>query len=103
MVQEDSIVTLAEMLIRRGTVARELAELDHQILSAAVQPVAPPVADDDRLLDVPTVAGRLELKSSYIYELARRRGIPSIRVGKFIRIRESVVREIETGKRCIDA
>ena len=95
---------LKNLVDERAACATRLAELDRLIAHPmlAVHQAAPS-EDDETLLDIPAVAERLGFKASNVYALARRRGIPSVRVGKFIRIRESVVREIETGKRCIDA
>src|SRR5437867_6852963 len=45
------------------------------------------------LLTVAEVAERLRLKEAYVYELARRGEIPCVRTGKYVRIRESAVRE----------
>jgi excisionase family DNA binding protein len=45
-------------------------------------------ADDgeERLLTVPDVARRLGVPPAYVYELARRRGIPTCRLGRYVRI-----------------
>src|SRR5437867_10404306 len=45
------------------------------------------------LLTVAEVAERLRLKEAYVYEMARRGEIPCVRTGKYVRIRESTVRE----------
>jgi excisionase family DNA binding protein len=42
--------------------------------------------EQDRLLTVPEVAQRLGVPAPYVYELARRREIPTCRFGRYVRI-----------------
>jgi hypothetical protein len=70
-----------------------LAEADRLDAEPAVVPI------DDPLLDVPAVAKRLDLKPAQTYEYCRTGAIPSIKIGKFTRVKTSVLREIEAGKR----
>lgn len=63
-------------------------------------PEAPP--DGDRLLTIPEVAARLGVPKGYAYELARRGGLPTVRFGKYVRVRlvdlqEWVTRHHEKG------
>jgi excisionase family DNA binding protein len=90
-------VTLPELLVRRQEAAAKLAELDAQILAVATQPA--PAHEPDSLITLDALAERLGIKTSYAYALARRDAFPVVKVGKLIRVREAVVREIETGKR----
>ncbi len=51
---------------------------------------------EDRLLTVPQVAARLSVPKGYAYELARRREIPTVRVGaKYIRVSLAALRDWE--------
>jgi len=83
--------------------AARLAQL-HTALAAVYATLAKdpaPVAVEpapDRLLTIDEVATRLDLKPSYLYDLGRRGAIETTRVGKFVRVRESVVRDIEQGR-----
>lgn len=43
----------------------------------------------DSLLTIPDVAGRLHVPVAFAYDLARRRILPTVRVGKYVRVRES--------------
>jgi excisionase family DNA binding protein len=59
-------------------------------LMGAKQP-QPATPEPDRLLRVKEVAARLNLAPSYVYELVRSRQLPSIRAGKYVRIKASAV------------
>jgi len=58
-------------------------------LSAGI-PADPRAAgrDEDRLLTVPEAAGRLAFSPNYLYELIRQKQFPSVRAGKYVRVRE---------------
>jgi excisionase family DNA binding protein len=43
----------------------------------------------DRLLTIPQVAARLGVPAGYAYELARRGEIPTVRFGKYVRVRSA--------------
>ena len=63
---------------------------------ATVPPVSfpPPSAQDtERLLTVPEVAEVLGVHPSSVYELARSGKLPTVRVGKYVRIAPSALRE----------
>jgi len=55
------------------------------------QPEAP--AEKERLLTIPNVAALLSVPKGYVYELARRGAIPTVRFGKYVRIAASALRE----------
>ena len=44
--------------------------------------------DEDRLLTVPEAARRLAFSPNYLYELIRHKQFPSVRAGKYVRVRE---------------
>jgi excisionase family DNA binding protein len=48
--------------------------------------------EDDRLLSVPDVAKILDVPKSYAYELARRGVLPTVRLGKYVRVRSATLR-----------
>jgi excisionase family DNA binding protein len=88
-------MTLTDLIDQRLAAATKLAELDALIARAQHVPLAPV---EDRLMEVSEAAKRLGLKVSYLYTLGREQKLPVIKIGKFIKIRESVIRAIETGK-----
>jgi excisionase family DNA binding protein len=47
----------------------------------------------DDLLTVPEVAARLKVPSAYVYELARRGEIPTVRIGKYVRVPHVALQE----------
>lgn len=47
--------------------------------------------DRDRLLPVPVVAKVLAVPASYAYELARQGKLPTVRLGKYVRVRASAL------------
>jgi excisionase family DNA binding protein len=51
-------------------------------------PESAPTSEPDRAITVEEAAGRLSFTSQYVYELIKRRQIPAIRTGKYVRIRE---------------
>ncbi len=63
---------------------------------ATVQPVSfppPSPQDTERLLTVPEVAEVLGVHPSYVYEVARSGKLPIVRLGKYVRIAPSALRE----------
>lgn len=59
---------------------------------------------DPRLLSAQETAERLGFKLSYVYELARRQRIASVRCGKYVRFRESDVEEFsQRNRKPVDA
>ena len=69
-----------------------LADVDHTLLGHMVRAMtAKPPGAEDRLLPVPEVAKVLGLGEAYTYDLVRRGRIPSVQVGKYVRVRRSVV------------
>ncbi len=88
---------IAELVSERKATAERLADLDAKITLALADQRA--VAElPDRLLTVPEAAGRLDVKASYLYDLIRRQQVPSVRVGKFVKVQEATVRAIQAGK-----
>jgi excisionase family DNA binding protein len=62
------------------------------------------VADDDRLLSVPEAAAQLGLAPSYVYELARTGALPTMRLGKYVRVRVGALRRwLAARENAIDA
>ena len=53
----------------------------------------------DKLLTVPEAALKLQVACSFVYERTRRNDMPGmVRIGKYVRIRESALQEfIESG------
>jgi integrase len=49
----------------------------------SVESAVPDAQDDDKLITVPVAAGIMGFEASYIYELARRGRLPSVRHGKW--------------------
>ncbi len=62
---------------------------------AAVKPDTPPqpTQEPERLLTVPQVAELLGVHPSCVYEVARSGKLPTVRVGKYVRIAPSALRE----------
>lgn len=52
----------------------------------------------DRLLTIPDVAERLAVPASYAYELARQGKLPTVRLGKYVRVRAALLTEWLTGR-----
>ena len=65
----------------RAALLGRCAAILHQGLSAEAG------GDLDVWLTIPEVADRLRLAKSYVYQLARRRDLPVMRTGKYIRVR----------------
>jgi excisionase family DNA binding protein len=63
--------------------------------------------EEDRLLTVPEVAQRLGVPAPYVYELARRREIPTCRFGRYVRIPAHELRQwiqkrrVDSGPRAV--
>lgn len=74
-------------------ISGELERLKGVLLERLVRVPTQVAADsvDDRLLTVQQVAECLGLKEGYIMELARRGEFPSVRMGKYVRFRQSSV------------
>ncbi len=89
--------TLTELVSERKATAERLADLDSRIVLALAERGAPAL-EPDRLLTVPEAAERLDIKASYLYDLIRRQQVPSVRVGKFVKVQEATVRAIQAGK-----
>lgn len=72
----------------------ELERLRAELTLRLVTPAAPkPQADaEDDLLTVPEVAERLRVPKARVYELARSRDLPSVRLGKCVRVRPEDLR-----------
>ncbi len=70
-----------------------LGSVTSQVVSRFVmlqaRPPEPKPAPRERWLTVPEVAKRLQFAPSYIYGLARRKDLPSLRKGKYVRVREA--------------
>jgi excisionase family DNA binding protein len=58
-------------------------------LLAAPAPRAPEADGTSRLLPIPAVAALLAVPASYAYELARQGTLPTVRLGKYVRVREA--------------
>ena len=57
-------------------------------------PAAPPPAPNPQaLMTAEDVAAILGVRSHYVYELARRGRIPTVRLGKYVRFRATAVEE----------
>lgn len=54
---------------------------------------SPEALAEDRWLTIPEVAERLCLARAYCYELARRGDLPTVRVGKYLRVSLAALRE----------
>jgi excisionase family DNA binding protein len=52
-----------------------------------------PQGGDDRLLTIPEVAELLTMHVSSLYEMARRGELPSVRVGKHVRVSATALRQ----------
>jgi excisionase family DNA binding protein len=73
------------LLARCGVVQNALIACLTEISGHAVS------GAEDRLLSVPVVAELLAVPVSYAYELARQGKLPTIRLGKYVRIRASAL------------
>lgn len=54
----------------------------------------PEAPEEDRLLTIASVADRLGVPKSYAYELARRGDLPTVRLGKYVRVPASALQEL---------
>jgi excisionase family DNA binding protein len=76
--------------VRAGLLARcaaVLAALAAPVPTAPIATLAPAApAAEPMWLTIPEVAKRLSLARSYVYQLARRGDLPSVRRGKYVRI-----------------
>ncbi len=93
----------AELVELRAELARRDAVIEARLIEGTLQ-AALQAADNGwhpaQLLTVPQVAERLALPKSYVYELSRRGELPSLRIGKYVRILASDLRAwIERRKR----
>jgi excisionase family DNA binding protein len=71
------------VIFPRANLASGLME-DHKAQREAPQ--------EDRLLTVPEAARLLSVTKERVYEMARRQELPTVRVGKFVRVRPSALR-----------
>jgi excisionase family DNA binding protein len=79
---------------------RHVRHLDADLEAAALRRLADRVGlgnqgtgrDDDQLLSVPEASAQLGLAPSYVYELARTGALPTVRVGKYVRVRVGALR-----------
>ncbi len=62
------------------------------VLLARLQTSAATPAADDRLLEMKAVAERLGVPLAHAREMGRRHELPIVKVGKYIRVRESSLR-----------
>jgi excisionase family DNA binding protein len=79
--------TATVLLARCGMVQSALIA---RLLAASHRPVGP-TEDQDCLLPVPAVAELLAVPASYAYELARQGKLPTIHLGKYVRVRASAL------------
>jgi excisionase family DNA binding protein len=80
----------AVLALRRKAVVvlAALADADDRMATVA------PQTEDCRFLSVEKIAARLDVPESYVYELARRGQIPSVRIGKrYVRFSEAEIDE----------
>jgi excisionase family DNA binding protein len=78
------------------TVPRLLGDLERlraELIIRLVSPVTPkPQTDTEPLLTVPEVAELLQVPESRVYELARSGKLPSVRLGKYVRVEAGALR-----------
>jgi excisionase family DNA binding protein len=85
---------------------RCVRHLDADLEAAALQRLADrgvggnhgTTRDDDQLLSVPDASAQLGLAPSYVYELARTGALPTVRVGKYVRVRVGALRAWLAGR-----
>jgi excisionase family DNA binding protein len=73
-----------------GALERCKAELLAKLISTAAV-AAPTYSSDAELLSIPQVAQRLSVPTGRIYELARQGRLPTVRVGKYVRVQAHVL------------
>jgi len=76
--------------IQIPTILAQLATVTAALAARGALPPTPSAGSEqaDRLLTVPEAAKRLQFGTAYVYELVRRRRLPAIREGKYVRISE---------------
>lgn len=92
------------------TLLLQLAPLQEALRLRALRPPGGPngeaggPTEAGRYLTIPEVADRLRLAPSYVYQLARRGDLPTLRMGKYVRVRPEDLREWEArlGKNPLD-
>ncbi len=71
-----------------------LAGLQSLLLARALIPITGQRdPGDDRLLTIPEVAIELQVSKAHVYELCRRGEIPSVKVGKHVRVLRLALRK----------
>jgi len=78
------------LLARLASLQLRVAGLEAALLARLHATSAP--AEADVLLDMETVAARLQVPPAYAYELGRRHELPIVRLGRLVRVRESSLR-----------
>lgn len=97
----DALATLEQRIIATpsealpvvlGDLERLRAIAWSRLVRTALTGDRPPDVEDDPLLTIPEVATQLHLAPSYVYDLARRGQLATVRAGKYVRIRRSTLR-----------
>lgn len=86
-------VSPLEAPVLLGELERVKVILWYRILTTPPENAHPEPMDTDHLLTIPEVADLLSVPRRYAYDLARRRDFPTIRIGKYVRVRLIDLRE----------
>ncbi len=96
----DAVATLEQLIVTTASEALPvlLGDLERlrsiawiRLVGTALSGGRSQEVDDDPLLTIPEVAARLHLAPAYVYDLARRGELPTIRAGKYVRVRRSTL------------
>jgi excisionase family DNA binding protein len=77
------------LLLRLASAQLHLAGLQAALVARVQTTASTRAAADDRLLTMEDVAERLHVPPAHAREMGRRHELPTVRVGRYIRVRES--------------
>jgi excisionase family DNA binding protein len=87
---------IQDLLAQRRDLVIRLADIDAEITSALIAGQQSAVPQDQDLLSAKQAAKRLGISTVYIYELARLKTIPAVRIGRAVRFRSTDISNYST-------
>ena len=87
---------LQELLARRKDLVIALADIDAEITRSLVAGQQSAASQDQDLLTAKTAARKLGISTVYLYELARLKTIPAVRIGRAVRFRSTDIQNYTT-------